>query len=152
MMNDVTNSKKDWNDFWYNSDQIHSPQTNNYYNQLVDYQVSTMKKTSPQKVTQSKSNYSAPFDTDAYANYRDSVTVKERKSFDQLYKEYSAMSIPEQITNLKQLGKEFVTKIDKVIDQLDVILKDDFDPTKVTCSVDDKEVDCNTWEEENSSV
>ena len=62
------------------------------------------------------------------------------------------MSIPEQITNLKQLGMEFVTKIDKVIDQLDVILKDDFDPTKVTCSVDDKEVDCNTWEEENSSV
>ena len=62
------------------------------------------------------------------------------------------MSIPEQITNLKQLGKEFVTKIDKVIDQLDVILKEDFDPTKVTCSVDDKDVDCDTWEEENSSV
>ena len=27
--------------------------------------------------------------------------------------------------------------------------KDDFDPNKVYCSVDDKKVDCDTWEETN---
>ena len=32
------------------------------------------------------------------------------------------MSIPEQITNLKQLGREFVTRIDQIINHLDVIL------------------------------
>ena len=37
-----------------------------------------------------------------------------RKSFDELYEEYSAMSIPEQLNNLKRLGRELVTKIDKI--------------------------------------
>ena len=35
------------------------------------------------------------------------------------------MSIPEQLTNLKELGKDFVSKLDKIIDQLDIVLKDD---------------------------
>ena len=48
-----------------------------------------------------------------------------RKSFDELYNEYSAMSIPEQLTNLKELGRDFVSKLDKIIDQLDIVLKDD---------------------------
>ena len=40
------------------------------YNELVDHLVSTMPSQSPMtKVTQSKDNYSAPFDTEAYANY-----------------------------------------------------------------------------------
>ena len=54
----------------------------------------------------------------------DQMTVtnnKERKSFDELYNEYSAMSIPEQLNNLKQLGRQLVTTIDKIIDQLDDI-------------------------------
>ena len=54
----------------------------------------------------------------------DQMTVtnnKERKSFDELYEEYSSMSIPEQLNNLKQLGRQLVTTIDKIIDQLDDI-------------------------------
>ena len=51
------------------------------------------------------------------------VSTTERKSFDELYKEYSAMSIPEQITNLKELGRELVNKLDRVIDHLDDILE-----------------------------
>ena len=53
------------------------------------------------------------------------VTTNERKSFDELYKEYSSMSIPEQLTNLKELGRDLVSKLDKIIDQLDIVLKDD---------------------------
>ena len=34
--------------------------------------------------------------------------------------------------------------------KLDVILNDDFDPNRVTCSVDNKEVDCDTWDEKDS--
>ena len=49
------------------------------------------------------------------------VSTTERKSFDELYNEYSAMSIPEQLNNLKQLGRQLVTTIDKIIDQLDDI-------------------------------
>jgi len=51
------------------------------------------------------------------------VSTTERKSFDELYNEYSAMSISEQITNIKQLGRELVSTIDKIIDNLDDILE-----------------------------
>ena len=66
------------------------------YNELVDHLVSTMPSNS---MTQTNN--------------------KERKSFDELYNEYSAMSIPEQLNNLKELGRDFVNKLDKIIDQLD---------------------------------
>tara|TARA_R100000008_G_scaffold66092_1_gene43092 strand:+ start:496 stop:705 length:210 start_codon:yes stop_codon:yes gene_type:complete len=46
-----------------------------------------------------------------------------RKSFDELYEEYSSKSIPEQLNNLKQLGRELVTTIDRIIDNLDDILE-----------------------------
>ena len=29
--------------------------------------------------------------------------------------------------------------------------KEQFDPNKVTCAIDNIEVDCNTWEEKNES-
>ena len=132
---DVTNSSTDWEDFWYNSDIIHPSESNTMRPPFV-----------PKKV----SNNEAPFNTPAYSNYQKSLTKKERKSFDELYKEYSAMSIPEQITNLKVLGRELVIRIDDIIDKLDVILNDDFDPNKVTCSVDNKEVDCDTWDEKDN--
>ena len=75
------------------------------YNELVDYQVSQMK--------QSTDNiYSVPDNN-------------PRKSFDELYNEYSSKSIPEQITNLKQLGRQLVSQIDKIIDKLDVVLEED---------------------------
>ena len=51
------------------------------------------------------------------------VSTTERKSFDELYNEYSAMSIPEQLNNLKQLGRELVSTIDRIIDNLDDILE-----------------------------
>ena len=132
---DVTNSSTDWQDFWYNSYVIHPPQSDIMRSPFV-----------PKKV----SNKEAPFDTPAYSNYQKSLTTNERKSFDELYKEYSSKSIPEQIENLKGLGRELVTKIDSIIDKLDVILNDDFDPNRVTCSVDNKEVDCDTWDEKDS--
>ena len=72
------------------------------YNKLVDHLVSTMPSNSMRE-----------------------LTPNERKSFDELYKEYSSMSIPKQIENLKELGRDFVSKLDKIIDQLDIVLKDD---------------------------
>ena len=47
-----------------------------------------------------------------------------RKSFDELYEEYSSKSIPEQLNNLKRLGRELVTRIDRIVDNLDNILED----------------------------
>ena len=91
MINDVTNSPKDWDDFWYNSKDDFPDYTNN----------------ENPPITMTK------------------VTTKERKSFDELYNEYSSMSIPEQLTNLKELGRDLVSKLDKIIDQLDIVLKDD---------------------------
>ena len=55
-----------------------------------------------------------------------------------------AMNKPlnEQIEDLKIAGAKFLQSIDKLIASVD-----DFDPEKVTCTVDDKEVDCDTWGE-----
>ena len=50
-------------------------------------------------------------------------------------------SIPEQIEDLKIAGAKFLQAIDKLI-----LSADKFDPDQVTCSVDDQEVDCDTWE------
>ena len=113
MVKDVTNSPKDVHDFWYNSDPIHPPETTNY-NQLVDYQVSTMKGDLPDWTN----NERPPF-------IPKTISTIERKSFDELYEEYRAMSLPEQLTNLKQLGRQLVSQIDKIIDKLDVILEED---------------------------
>ena len=53
------------------------------------------------------------------------VTTKERKSFDELYEEYSSKSVEDQIENLKELGRELVTRIDRIVDRLDDILEED---------------------------
>ena len=96
---DVTNSPKDWEDFWYNSSDI------------------TMT-----KVTRSK------------------------ETFDELLHKYRSMSIPQQLDNIRELGRQLDKQLQTVIGQLDKIIETDFDPDKVQCTVDDKEVDCNTWE------
>ena len=71
------------------------------YNECVDYLVNSMK--------QSTDNiYSVPDNN-------------PRKSFDELYEEYSSKSIPEQLNNLKELGRDLFNKLDKIIDQLDDI-------------------------------
>ncbi len=54
-----------------------------------------------------------------------SVSTTKRKSFDELYEEYSSMSVDEQITNLNKLGRELVTRLDRIIDNIDVILKEE---------------------------
>jgi len=93
------------------------------YNKLVDYQVQSMK------------NHQ-PFDTEAYRNYKELVD-KEKEKID-----------PNNITEaIYKLGYQIDTLLSKIISQLDALTKDDFKPTKVTCSVDDKEVDCDTWED-----
>ena len=74
------------------------------YNKLVDHLVSTMPSNSPKQTMNNPS-----------------------KSFDELYNEYSAMSIPEQIENLKGLGRELFNKLDAIIDYLDVILEEKVD-------------------------
>mgnify|MGYP001243431290 CR=1 FL=1 len=55
------------------------------------------------------------------------TNTNKTKSFDDLYKEYESLSVEEQLTNLKQLGKEFVIKIDQIINHLGVILDDESD-------------------------
>ena len=133
----TTNSKKDWNDFWYNSEPIHPKETNNNYNELVDYQVQSMKNNSPYDDKEWTDNLEPPFNTEAYRNYLKQtnterapfipkkVSSTERKSFDELYEQFHAMSIPEQIENLKGLGRELVERIDRIVDRLDVILEED---------------------------
>ncbi len=101
MIEDVTNSPKDVHDFWYNSEQIYPPETNNNYNQLVDYQVSTMK----------DNIYSVPDNN-------------PRKSFDQLYEEFKSKSVEDQVENLKGLGRKLVSQIDGIVDKLNVIVED----------------------------
>ena len=54
--------------------------------------------------------------------------------------------IPEQIEDLIA-GAKFIQSLDKLIESIDWVQLDKFDANKVTCSVDDKEVDCDTWEE-----
>ena len=72
------------------------------YNELVDHLVSTMP-----------------------SNSSPMTNNQERKSFDELYNEYSAMSIPEQLNNLKELGRDLFNKLDKIIDQLDTTNEED---------------------------
>ena len=109
MVKDVTNSPKDVHDFWYNSEDI-APQINNNYNQLVDHLVSTMK---PNPSDQMNNNiYSVPDNN-------------PRKSFDQLYEEFSSKSIEDQVENLKGLGRKLVSQIDGIVDKLNDIIEED---------------------------
>jgi len=133
----ATTSKKDWDDFWYNSEPIHPKETNNNYNELVDYQVQSMKNNSPYDDKEWRDNLEPPFNTEAYRNYMKQtnterapfipkkVSTTKRQSFDELYEQFHAMSLPEQIENLKGLGRELVERIDRIVDKLDVILEED---------------------------
>ena len=100
----------------------------NNYAECVDHLVANMSKPD------------APFDTDAYANYK-ALVDKEREKID-----------PDNLVeSIYKIGYRIDTLLSKLIGQLDVILEDDFDPDNVTCSVDDKQVDCDTWEEQLQS-
>ena len=109
-----------------------------YYAECVDYLVTQMRQTSPTDSQQTMKD-SAPFDTPAYANYKAQVD-KEREQID-------VNNITE---SLYRLGYQIDNVLSKIISQLDTVIKDEFNPNNVTCSIDDKEVDCNTWEEVNT--
>ena len=83
------------------------------YNELVDHLVSTMP-----------------------SNSSPMTNNNSRKSFDELYNEYSAMSIPEQLNNLKELGRDLFNKLDKIIDQLDTTKLEDSVPSSSTSKED----------------
>ena len=53
------------------------------------------------------------------------MKTNERKSFDELYEEFSSKSIDDQVNNLKELGRKLVSQIDGIVDKLDVILEED---------------------------
>ena len=109
MVKDVTNSPKDVHDFWYNSEDI-APETNNNYNQLVDHLVSTMKPQSEPTDYNLKSDYTQPFDTQAYRNYKELVN-KEKEQID-----------PNNLTeSIYKLGFKIDTLLAKLIGQLDEI-------------------------------
>ena len=86
------------------------------YNELVDHLVTTMRPPFvPKKVTQSKSNYEAPFDTEAYANYK-ALVDKEKEQID-----------TDNLTeSIYRLGFKIDTLLTKIIDQLDTILEENY--------------------------
>ena len=71
------------------------------YNKLVDHLVSTMP-----------------------SNLAPMTNKQERKSFDELYEEYSALSLEDQVKNLKELGRQLVTTIDRLLDTLNVLIEE----------------------------
>ena len=52
------------------------------------------------------------------------MKTNERKSFDELYEEFSSKSIEDQVENLKGLGRKLVSQIDGIVDKLNVIIED----------------------------
>ena len=84
------------------------------YNELIDHLVSTMPSNSFTMTYKER----PPF-------VPKTITTKERKSFDELYEEYKSKSVEDQIENLKELGRDLVTRIDRIVDTLDVILEED---------------------------
>ena len=77
------------------------------YNKLVDHLVSTMP-----------------------SNSSPMTNNQERKSFDELYEEYSSLSLEDQVKNLKELGRQLVTTIDRLLDTLNVLLEEEIDESE----------------------
>ena len=96
-------------------------QTNNNYNELVDYQVHSMNRFESISDTMNDSNIPSICDDGIYSV----PDNNPRKSFDQLYEEFSSKSIDDQVENLKELGRKLVSQIDGIVDKLDVILEED---------------------------
>ena len=74
------------------------------YAQSVDHLVNSMKQTTG----------NPPYSNDKNA----------RKSFDELYEEFSSKSIDDQVNNLKELGRKLVSQIDGIVDKLNDIIED----------------------------
>ena len=95
------------------------------YNELVDYQVSTMRSNLPDWTNNERPPFIPKTVTINDDNIYSVPDNNPRKSFDELYEEFSSKSIDDQVNNLKELGRKLVSQIDKIIDQLDVILEED---------------------------
>ena len=78
----------------------------------------------------------APFDSPAYQKYKELVDKERANQSDNITE------------TIYQLGYKIDNILTKLISQLDTVTRDEFNPAKVTCSVDDKQVDCDTWDEE----
>ena len=98
------------------------PTTN--YNELVDYQVSNMKSNQSEQTNIER----PPFIPKTVSINDDNIySVPDnnpRKSFDELYEEFSSKSIDDQVNNLKELGRKLVSQIDGIVDKLNVIIED----------------------------
>ena len=77
-----------------------------------DYLVSTMKKSTPANEQEQTDNLEAPFNTEAYANYREQV------------KQYSLNTNENMIEMILQLGFKLDQTLDKIISQLDTLIED----------------------------
>ena len=53
------------------------------------------------------------------------MKTNERKSFDELYEEFSSKSVEDQVNNLKELGRKLVSQIDGIVDKLNDIIEED---------------------------
>ena len=95
------------------------------YNELVDHLVSTMPSNSMENLN-NKVHANSPYN-DGWTRefYQEQIDKQESKSFDELYEEYSSMSLSDQLNNLKNLGRDLFNKLDKIIDNLDTILEED---------------------------
>ena len=87
--------------------------SNNNYNELVDYQVQSMNRfESTSDTFYSKDD--APFDTQAYKNYKQLVD-KEREQIDS----------DNLIESIYKLGFKIDQQLQRIIDKLDDILKEE---------------------------
>ena len=109
---DVTNSPKDWHDFWYSSEHMYPNETKHEYNELVDYLVSNMTLHSTKDSYTQTGDINAPFDTQAYDNYKELVNKKREE-----------MSTSELTETIMQLGFKLDQTIDKVLLQVDKIIE-----------------------------
>ena len=111
------------------------------YNELVDHLVSTMPSNSMRELTpkerksledvNNEINASSAYnDGWTSADYKKQSNKQERKSFDELYEEYSALSLEDQVKNLKELGRQLVTTIDRLLDTLNVLLEEEIDESE----------------------
>ena len=128
----TTNEKKDWEDFWYNSEDIYPKETKHNYNELVDHLVSNMTIHSTKDDKEwtdnidppvgintaieyhSTGDINAPFDTQAYDNYKELINKKRG--------EIDTSNLTETIM---QLGFQLDQQLQRIIDKLDVILEDE---------------------------
>ena len=90
------------------------------YNELVDHLVSTM-----------KPNMSPKSSQQSYQEYVAKVN-KERDQID----------VHNLTETIMRLGYKIDNAFAKLIDSLDNITNDKFDPENVTCSIDNEQVDC----------